>query len=121
MPIQSPLHRTWAPQPGEVILDGKVIITGGSGAIDADASDTPKITAARSAEGVYTLTFEGGNAPGRVSAVVTSEGQTPQFITVELAAGVVTVNTYNIAGSPDDPADGEGFTYVIVYKNSSVA
>ena len=38
MPIQSPLHKVYAPQPGELILDGSVIVDG-AGAVVAASSD----------------------------------------------------------------------------------
>ncbi len=122
MPIQRPLSRTWAPDPGTVFLDGRVDI-GAAGAVKA-SSRTPEVIVTRENTGEYKFTLKGGNAPRGVTGTfeLLVEGASPLLHSRMIARDgqSITILCEQSDGTDTDPPDGSEIHYTLTVGNLTV-
>lgn len=124
MPISRPLHRTWAMEPNNVFLDGRVDITGITGAIAA-TSETPGVIVTRTNTGKYDFTLSGGASVGRLTGhfqIATGDptATVPSAYITARSADTLEMTFADSTGNPVDPADGDEIHYLLISRNSSV-
>lgn len=120
------MFKPMAPQPGVVVISGRVAI-GATGAVGAATGRGFTVT--RTGTGLYTITLDSsGGVPAILAAFVDvifatgSNTQTACVLTANAASKLVTLQT-NDAGTVDaaaDPPSGSFLQFVLFVQNTSI-
>ena len=123
MPIQRPLSRTWAMEPGVVLLEGRIDI-GAGGAVQT-TSRSPGVTVTRTAAGAYTFTLDDGVAPrgivGLVDLMIAAANPSLFARWTSRTSSVLTLLVETGLGVDTDPPSGSEIHYLLIVGNSSVS